>query len=215
VSGSELWPWAALGILGAYHGLNPAMGWLFAVVLGLQERRLSAVLWALPAIAVGHEASIGVVAALLVALAQVVVAADLLRALSALALILFGGYKLARPRSHPRWARLRVRSRDLVVWSFLMSSAHGGGLMLMPVLLGLPLTPKQPDLPVFGADPATLVQDGVAVLVHTLAMLAVMGLVAVTVYEKLGVGILRHAWFNVDLVWAIVVIAAGFVTLFT
>jgi hypothetical protein len=87
--------------------------------------------------------------------------------------------------------------------------------MLLPVLLGLPLTPDAPDLPVFGLDPATLVQDGVAVLVHTLAMLAVMGFVAVAVYEKLGVGVLRRAWLNVDLVWAVAVIAAGLVTLFT
>jgi hypothetical protein len=129
------------------------MGWLFAVVLGLQERRRSAVLRALPAIAVGHEASIALVA-VLVALAQVFAAADLLRPLGALALIVFGGYKLVRPRSHPRWAGLRVGLRDLVVWSLLMSSAHGAGLMLLPVLLGLPPTSEEPDLPVFGLDPA-------------------------------------------------------------
>src|SRR5215471_2759911 len=103
----ELWPWVALAGLGAYHGLNPAMGWLFAVVLGLQERRRSAVLRALPPIALGHEASVAAVAALL-ALAQVVTAASLLRPLSALALVAFGIFKLLRPRSHPRWVGLRV-----------------------------------------------------------------------------------------------------------
>jgi hypothetical protein len=214
MSGVELWPWVALAVLGAYHGLNPGMGWLFAVVLGLQERRRSAVLRALPAIAVGHEASIAVVAVLVV-LAQAVATVELVRPFCAVALVVFGVFKLFRPRAHPRWVGLRVGPRDLVVWSFLMSSAHGAGLMLLPVLLGLPLTPEVPDVPVFGLDPATLVQDGVAVLVHTLAMLAVMGLVAVAVYEKLGVGMLRHAWFNVDLVWAIAVIAAGLVTLFS
>ena len=138
-----------------------------------------------------------------------------MRPAGAIALILFGGYKLVRPRSHPRWVGLRLGPRDLVVWSFLMSSAHGAGLMLLPVLLGLPPEPVTPDLPVFGLDVATLVQDGAAVLVHTLAMLVVMGMVALAVYEKLGVGVLRRAWLNVDLVWAIAVLAAGVLTLFT
>jgi hypothetical protein len=214
MSGTEVWPWVVLAGLGAYHGLNPGMGWLFAVVLGLQERRRSAVLRALPAIAVGHEASVAVVA-LLVALAQVVAAVELVRPAGAIALLLFGAYKLVRPRSHPRWVGLRVGPRDLVVWSFLMSSAHGAGLMLLPVLMGLPREPVTPDLPVFGLDVATLVQDGAAVLVHTLAMLVVMGMVALAVYEKLGVGVLRRAWLNVDLLWATAVVAAGVVTLFT
>ncbi len=212
--GTDAWPWLALALLGAYHGLNPGMGWLFAVVLGLQERRRAAVLRALPAIAVGHEASIAVVA-VLVFVAQEFAAAESLRAVGALALILFGGLKLLRPRAHPRWVGLRVGPRDLVVWSFLMSSAHGAGLMLLPVLLGLPVTPDAPDLPVFGLDAATLVQDGTVVLVHTLAMLVVMGVVAVAVYEKLGVGVLRRLWINVDLLWSTAVVIAGVVTLFS
>jgi hypothetical protein len=214
MSGTEVGPWLALAGLGAYHGLNPGMGWLFAVTLGLQERRRSAVLRALPAIALGHEASIAVIAALLVT-AQVVTAAALLRPLGAVVLVLFGLFKLVRPYSHPRWVGLRVGPRELVVWSFLMSSAHGAGLMLVPVLLGLPLAPDAPDLPVFGPDAATLVQDGAAVLVHTLAMLVVMGVVAVAVYERVGVGVLRRAWLNVDLLWAVAVVAAGVATLFT
>jgi hypothetical protein len=214
MSGTELWPWLALAGLGAYHGLNPGMGWLFALVLGLQERRRSAVLRALPAIALGHEAAVAVVA-LLVAVAQVVAAVELVRPAGAMALILFGSYKLVRPRSHPRWVGLRAGPRDLVVWSFLMSSAHGAGLMLLPILLGLPLEPVTPDLPVLSLDVATLVQDGAAVLVHTLAMLVVMGMVALAVYEKLGVGVLRRAWLNLDLLWAVAVLAAGVLTLFT
>src|SRR5437870_3886011 len=110
--GTDAWPWLALALLGAYHGLNPGMGWLFAVVLGLQERRRAAVLRALPAIAVGHEASIAVVA-VLVFVAQEFAAAESLRAVGALALILFGGLKLLRPRAHPRWVGLRVGPRDL------------------------------------------------------------------------------------------------------
>jgi hypothetical protein len=209
---SAVWPWLALAGLGAYHGINPAMGWLFAVALGLQERRRWAVLRALPAIAVGHEASIAAVAGIL-ALAQLVAAAELLRPLGAIGLVIFGVFKLIRPRSHPRWVGLRVGPRDLVVWSFLMSSAHGAGLMLVPVLLGMPAPPDTPDIP--GISLSTLVQDLAAVTVHSLSMLLVMGAIALIVYERLGLDVLRKAWLNVDLVWSVAVIAAGLVTLFT
>jgi hypothetical protein len=214
MSGTEVWPWLALAGLGAFHGLNPGMGWLFAVALGLQERRRSAVLRALPAIALGHEASIAAVAVVL-AIAEVVAAAALLRPLGAVALVLFGIFKLVRPRAHPRWVGLRVGPRELVLWSFLMSSAHGAGLMLVPVLLGLPVMSEVPDLPRLSPSTTLLVEDLGAVLIHTLAMLLVMGTVAVAVYERLGVGVLRRAWLNVDLLWATALVAAGVVTLFT
>ena len=210
----QVWPWLALAVLGAYHGLNPGMGWLFAVMLGLQERQRAAVLRALPPIALGHEASIGLVAGLL-AVAQAVAAADLLRPLSALVLIAFGVFKLARSRWHPRWVGMRVSRRDLVVWSFLMSSAHGAGLMLVPVLLGLPPAAATPDIPTIGLSSQTLLQDAAAVMLHTLAMLVVMGAVAVLVYERLGLDVLRRAWLNVDLLWSVAVVGAGVVTLFT
>ena len=188
------------------------MGWLFAVALGLQEGRRRAVLRALPAIALGHEASIAAVAGVL-ALAQLVAAAELLRPLGALGLIVFGVFKLMRPRSHPRWVGLRVGPRDLIVWSFLMSSAHGAGLMLVPVLLGMPAGPDALDIP--GISTNTLVQDVAAVTVHSVSMLLVMGVIALIVYERLGLNVLRKAWLNVDLVWSVAVIAAGVVTLFT
>src|SRR3712207_5605924 len=130
-----LWPWLLLGLLGAYHGLNPAMGWLFAVSLGMQERSRAAVLRALPPIAIGHEASVVVVAVLVVGLG-VVADADTLRMAAGAALIAFGAFRFAKPRWHPRWTRMRVNRRELTLWSFLMSSAHGAGLMVAPVLLG-------------------------------------------------------------------------------
>jgi hypothetical protein len=198
--------------LGAYHGINPAMGWLFAVALGLQERSRGAVLRALPPIALGHEASIAAVAGIL-ALAQLVTAAELLRPLGAIGLLVFGVFKLIRPRSHPRWVGLRVGPRDLVVWSFLMSSAHGAGLTLVPVLLGMPAGADTPDIP--GISTNTLVQDAAAVTVHSVSMLLVMGTIALVVYERLGVDVLRKAWLNVDLIWSVAVIAAGVVMLFT
>ena len=217
---SESWPWLALALLGAYHGLNPAMGWLFAVALGLQERRRGAVLQALPPIALGHAVSI-LVAVLVVGVAQLVVPLDVLRYACAGVLILFGLYKLVR-RKHPRWVGMRVGFRDLTAWSFLMSSAHGAGLMLIPVLLRLSLSePTQRAhehgdhaAPVDMIGSATLLTDLVAVGLHTIAMFAVMGAIAVVVYEKLGVMILKRTWFNVDLLWAGALMAAGVITLF-
>ncbi len=206
------WPWLGLGLLGAYHGVNPAMGWLFAVALGLQEGRRSAVLRALPAIALGHEASIGLVVALVGGL-QLFADPMGLRVVAAGALVLFGLYKLVRPRAHPRWVGMRVTGRDLVLWSFLMSSAHGAGLMLVPLLLGLPEGAHDHALPAIGA--ATLATDALAVLAHTAAMLATMGVVALVVYETVGVGVLRRAWVNLDVFWAVAVMCAGAATLFT
>jgi hypothetical protein len=202
----ELWPWLALALLGVYHGLNPAMGWLFAVALGLQQKSRGAVLRALPPIALGHEASIAIVVAL-VAVTQVLAIADYARPVGAIALIAFGVFKLRRPLKHFRWVGMRVTARDLVVWSFLMSTAHGAGLMLFPVVLGLPAPAAHPE------DPA--LQDIAAVLLHTAAMLITMALIAVLVYERLGVMVLRRAWVNMDAIWAVAVVAAGVVTLFT
>jgi uncharacterized membrane protein len=115
---------SALAALGAFHGLNPAMGWLFAVALGLQERRRGAVLRAIPPIALGHAAAVAIVL-LAVAVAQRVVPPLALRLAGGGALLLFGLYKLVRRGRHPRWVGMRVGFRDLATWSFLMSSAHG------------------------------------------------------------------------------------------
>ncbi len=214
---SETWPWLALALLGAYHGLNPAMGWLFAVSLGLQEQRRRAVLQALPPIALGHAVSI-LLAVLAVGVAQIVVPFDALRYACAGVLILFGLYKLVW-RKHPRWVGMRVGFRDLVAWSFLMSSAHGAGLMLVPVLLGLleatQATHDQGDHAAHTGmtGSATVLADLAAVGLHTLAMFAVMGAIAVVVYEKLGVMILKRTWFNLDLLWAGALVGAGFITL--
>jgi hypothetical protein len=211
---NEAWPWLSLVVLGAYHGLNPAMGWLFAVALGFQERSRAAVLRALPFLAFGHEASVGLVV-LLISGAQAIVSQQWVRPVGAVALIGFGIYKLAKPRSHPRWVGMRVSAWDLVVWSFLMSTAHGAGLMLFPVLLGLPGPALDDELS--GLQPAAmaLVEDGAAVLLHTGTMLLAMLAISLLVYEKLGVMVLRRAWVNFDALWGVVVVGAGAVTLFT
>ena len=197
------------------------MGWLFAVALGLQERRLGAVLRAFPPIALGHVLAVSA-AVLVVGVAQIVVPLDALRYACAGVLILFGLYKLVR-RKHPRWVGMRVGFRDLTAWSFLMVSAHGAGLMLVPVLLKLssPAESMQEmdghaDHAAHAAGPAgaAILADLAAVGLHTLAMFVVMGLVAIVVYEKFDVMILKSAWFNVDLLWAVALVAAGVITLF-
>jgi hypothetical protein len=212
------WTWATLALLGAYHGLNPAMGWLFAVSLGLQERSRKAVLQALPPIAIGHEASlVGIVG--LVALGELLATPDFVRIVGAGSLILFGIYKLLKPLSHPRWVGMRVKPPELALWSFLMSSAHGAGLMLFPFLIGASADASAHDggdhgLTGANVSLATLGTDLAAVGVHTIVMLAVMGAIAVVVYEKVGLAILRRAWLNQHLIWAVALITSGVLTLF-
>ena len=136
MSTGDLWPWITLAALGAYHGINPSMGWLFAVALGLQERSRSAVFNAFPPIALGHAASVALVVGVVV-VSRAIVPIDALKIVGCVALVSFGIYKLVRS-SHPRWVGMRVGFRDLTAWSFLMASAHGAGLMLVPILLRLP-----------------------------------------------------------------------------
>ena len=223
---NELWPWLTLALLGAYHGINPAMGWLFAVALGLQERSRTAVIRAFAPIALGHAGSIAAVVALVIA-AQVVVAADLLRVLSAGMLVFFGVYKLLNRATHPRWVGMQVNFRDLTTWSFLMSTAHGAGLMLMPVLLRLPheATAAAQDAAAHANHAAHAAHlqmasavaaptlEFVAVAIHTAAMFLVMAAIAVVVFEKAGLAILRRAWVNLDLIWAVALIVTGALSL--
>lgn len=212
-----LWPWAALVVLGVYHGLNPGMGWLFAVAIGLQERSRKAIIQALIPIALGHEGSVAL-AVVLVSALEAVAAPWLLHLGGAVALVAFGVAKLLRPGAHPRWVGMRVSRLDLVAWSFLMSTAHGAGLMLFPVLLGLSASPAgdRGDLPTVRLGTlATAMTDLGAVVIHTASMLLVMGMVALIVYDRLGLRILRHAWVNLEIVWAVAVLGAGIATFFS
>lgn len=209
---SESWPWLTLALLGAYHGINPAMGWLFAVARGLQEKSRTAVLQALLPITLGHGLSIGLFI-LVINAAQLVTAPNLLRVGAAITLVLFGAYKFFAPHSHPRWVGMRVSRSELVLWSFLMASAHGAGLMLLPVLFAL--APAEHGSHTGASSGSMLALDGGAIAVHMLAMLVVMAAVAIVVYEKVGLAILRRAWINFDAVWAVTIVVAGLLTLFT
>lgn len=204
------WPWLSLVALGAFHGLNPAMGWLFAVALGFQERRLRAVTAALGPIALGHALAIGL-AVVLVGLLGLMIPQRVLLALGGAVLLGFAAYKVVSRFRHPRWVGMRVGPRELVFWSFLMASAHGAGLMLVPLLVAL----RGEGVPSALAHAAHLghvrhqppaASDALlpalaAVGLHAAAMLAVAGVLAVVVYRFVGVEILRRAWINLDLIW--------------
>jgi hypothetical protein len=211
------WPWITLAALGAYHGINPAMGWLFAVGLGLQEQRRGAVLAAFPPIVLGHALSIALVVAV-VGLLQRVIAPELMQLVGAGALLAFGLYRLVSRAAHPRWVGMRIGFRDLTAWSFLMSTAHGAGLMLAPVLLHLNkggALPQPGDHAhhVMTASVGLPDTEVLAVGVHTSAMFVVMALVALVVYEKVGLRLLRRTWFNLDFLWTGAILLAGLLTL--
>ena len=213
----DIWPWVTLVALGAYHGLNPAMGWLFAVSRGMQERSRRAVVRSLVPIAIGHELALEVVAAV-VLLAAEVVDPGALHVAAAAVLLAFGIFRFLRPRAHPRWTTMRVNGRELTLWSFLMSSAHGAGLIVAPVLIGIGSASASTDAEEHvhaSADVASLAADGVGLALHVAAMVLVMGVVAVLVYDRLGVAVLRKAWLNTDQLWAAAFVVAAVITLFT
>ena len=211
------WPWAALALLGAVHGLNPGMGWLFAVALGLQEKNRRAVWGAMIPLAAGHAlaiaAAIGVAAAV-----GLVVPTGGIRWVVAATLLVLGVVRLRRHR-HPRWVGMRVGARDLTLWSFLMASAHGAGLMALPFVLAAAAPAAAQHLAHGGLGPgghaAGVVHAAamsslppgatvglLATAAHTVGYLVVLLLMAALVYERLGLRVLRTAWINLDLVWA-------------
>ena len=122
---SDLWPWLAVFGLGMFHGINPAMGWLFAVALGLQEQKRAAVFGALPPIVLGHALSIGIIIGA-VLVARMNLPHRTLRIAAAVLLFAFGFYRLLRTR-HPTWVGMRVGFGDLKHWSYVMASVHGAG----------------------------------------------------------------------------------------
>lgn len=215
---NQAWPWAAIVFLGAYHGLNPAMGWLFALALGLQEKRRSAVVGALLPIASGHAAAIAI-AVLILSFAQHLLPVHSLKWPVAAIIFALGLYRLFRA-SHPRGAGMRVGRRDLFVWSFLMASAHGAGLMLFPVLLARPAVGMSHAMlgSINRADmPLTPNVILLSILVHTATMLIVAGSLALVFfefYDKVGLKMLRHTWFNFDLLWASALLVAACAVLF-
>jgi hypothetical protein len=201
------WNAGATLLLGAFHGLNPAMGWLFAVAIGYRVQARRAVVAALGPIAVGHFLSMAFVV-LVVEELRVLSSEATIRIGGALALAAFASWRIASSHRHPRWVGMCLRPRELALWSFLMSTAHGAGLMLIPVAVGLQVNAHDHLL-----MPSSLGPVGAVLLIHTAAMVAVAGAIAVAVYEFLGVGVLRRAWINLDQAWVYALGAGAAATL--
>ena len=219
---ATLYSWGGLLLLGAFHGVNPGMGWLFAVALGMQEQRRRAVWRSLLPLAAGH--ILAVAAALIIAsLFGRMLSAEKLRWPVAAVLISLGVYRLYRPCRPLARTGMQVGLGGLTLWSFLMATAHGAGLMVLPIFLGPSFAGAHastvhaaepvcgPVAAIAGAAPAAAAPLAglLASAIHGFGYLAVTALIAVLVFEKFGLGLLRKAWFNLDLVWAVALIATG------
>lgn len=219
-------PWLPLLALGAVHGINPAMGWLFAVGRGLQERDRRAVWRALGPLALGHAMAIAAAVLLAMTLGQML-PVHWLRWIVAAALAAVGVDGLVRHR-HVRLGGMRVSALELTTWSFLMASVHGAGLMVLPFVLGTVASTPSAVLhhdhamglaggqarPLLAAGVGVVDQIGVtAPLIHTLGYLAVTAALAVIVYEKVGLRILRRAWINLNVLWSAALIAAAVISI--
>ena len=206
---AEPWAWLTLAALGFFHGLNPAMGWLFAVALGLHRGSRRAIFLSLGPIALGHAAAVGLVLAAFV-LVGLALDLTLLRRSADLVLIGWAAYHII----YGHHGRVRIGMQTglagLAVWSFLVAGAHGAGLMLIPILTPLCAAASPTgEATARSATPIALA----ALTVHTTAMLAAMGAVAFIVHEWAGLGFLRRGWVNPDVLWAAALALCGLVLL--
>jgi hypothetical protein len=203
---ASTWPWIALVGLGAFHGLNPAMGWLFAVALALHRGSLAPVAWALPSIALGHAASVAVVVAA-VLFAGVLIDPPAIRIAAGAGLIGWAGYHALFGHRHRVRVGMQAGIAGLILWSFTMATVHGAGLMVVPAVTPLCLSGG-------AGTPASGGAAVAAVAAHTAAMLTVIGAIAVGVYRWLGLAVLRSAWINLDLIWSAALLITGTALLF-
>ena len=202
---TELWPWLVLAGLGIYHGINPAMGWLFAVALGMHRQSRRVVLLSLLPIAVGHAVAIAVVVAAFLILGMAI-NQERMRIAAATVLIAWAIYHSLYGHRHRVRVGMQTGFIGLTLWSFLMATGHGAGLMLIPALLPLGLAVTTAHEPATGGSlPIALA----AIAVHMSAMLLVMGLIAVIVYQWVGLGFLRRGWINLDLIWTSALVATA------
>lgn len=200
-------PWLVLAGLGAFHGLNPAMGWLFAVALGLHRQSRKIILLSLVPIAIGHTVSIAIVAMVVLALG-IFVEQRPLEAAAGMMLIGWAAFHAAYGHRHRVRVGMKTGMMGLGFWSFLMATAHGAGLMLVPVLIPLCVSVSPTGkLTAAGSLPTALAAVGL----HMAAMLAVILVVSVSVYEWLGLSLLRRGWINFDLIWITALAITGIV----
>jgi hypothetical protein len=203
---STFWPWVALAGLGAFHGLNPAMGWLFAVALGLHRQSRGLVVLALAPIALGHAVAVGAVL-LAVILFGTVLDATLLGRGAGIALLVWAAIQALAGHRTPIRIGMQTGLAGLALWSFMMASAHGAGFMLIPALLSLCVSSGMGgELTASTSLPISFA----ALAVHTGAMLAVIGAVSLIAYDQ-GLAFLRRGWINMDVLWSVALAAGGIV----
>jgi hypothetical protein len=201
----ELWLWLAVAGLGLFHGVNPAMGWLFAAGLGLNRGSERVVWLSLIPIALGHALAVAIVLTAVLALGFVIEPLPLQR-LAALVLIAWGAWHAFYGSRHKVRVGMQTGLAGLFVWSFLMANAHGAGLMLIPAVIPLCLaaTPAH-ELTASGSVTVALL----ALALHTAAMLLAIAAISIAVYKWIGVAFLRRGWINLDLLWAVALMACG------
>ena len=202
---ANAWPWLALAGLGLFHGLNPAMGWLFVAALGLNRGNQRSVLLALAPIALGHALSVALVMAATLLFGLFVDQTTFAR-LGGVLLIAWGGWHAAYGHRQKVRVGMQTGLAGLVLWSFLMASAHGAGLMLIPALMPICMAASSPSQGVT----AQAIWPALAALgLHTGAMLATIALISVAVYRWIGIDFLRRGWINLDLIWIGALLACG------
>jgi hypothetical protein len=206
----ELWLWLAVAGLGLFHGVNPAMGWLFAAGLGLNRNSERAVWLALIPIALGHALAVAIVLAAVLVLGFILEPIPLQR-LAAVFLIVWGAWHALYGRRHKLRVGMQTGLAGLFLWSFLMANAHGAGLMLIPTVIPLCLAAAPAhELTAMGSAPVALLALGL----HTGAMLVAIAAISIAVYRWIGVAFLRRGWINLDLLWSIALMACGVVLFF-
>jgi hypothetical protein len=204
----EPWQWLALAGLGAFHGLNPAMGWLFSVALALHRRSRRVLFISLLPIAAGHAVAVAATLGLF-ALFGLLLDARLLAVLAGAVLIGWAAWHGIRGHRQRVRVGMRTGLAGLALWSFLMAGAHGAGLMLIPVVGPLH------HAHAMGAElPGSLSIALAAVAVHSAAMLATTAAVAVLIYDTIGLSVLRTGWINFDRLWTAALAASGIVLMF-
>ncbi|MBV7518251.1 hypothetical protein [Ensifer sp. ENS12] len=205
---TTFWPWLSIAALGAFHGINPAMGWLFAVALGLHRQDRRIVWLSLAPIAAGHAVSAALTLAVVVTFGAALEPHSF-RLVAALLILSVAAYGALYGHRHRVRVGMRASMASLGLWSFLMATSHGAGLMLLPAVLSLCVADSPGDLAIAGSLPVALA----AVAVHGAAMLAVVAAVALAVFEWLGLAALRSAWINFDRLWTLALGATGIVLL--
>jgi hypothetical protein len=206
---TSAWLWAAIVASGLYHGINPGMGWPLAVAAGLMDKSARALLAALVPLSAGHLLAMLV---MLLPFAMLLAFGEWQRQIQAgasLLVIAYGVLRLIYPR-HPR-VLARIKPAQLALWSFVVAIAHGAGLMLVPIYLGLC---ESAGLDSGHQAAATLIGANFAMalivsVVHTVAMISAGGGAAWLVYRYLGLQYLSRSWFNLDAVWALSLILVG------